>query len=91
MLLAHVYLTTGDWPNAAKEADDVINSGQFGLVRVENPDDFYKIFAVETSSETSCLYTIQKRPSQVCLHTCTEVATTHTTIVALDIMPGFQT
>ena len=51
MLLAHVYLTTGDWANAAKEADDVINSGQFALVRVETPDDFYKIFAVETSSE----------------------------------------
>ncbi len=51
MLLAYVYLTTGDWADAAKEADDVINSGQFYLVRVTTPDDFYKIFAAETSTE----------------------------------------
>ena len=51
MLLAEVYLTTEKWADAAKEADDIINSGPYSLVRVQQPNDFYKIFAVTTSSE----------------------------------------
>ena len=51
MLLAHVYLTTGNWAQAAEKADDVINSGKYSMVTVQQPNDFYKIFAVETSSE----------------------------------------
>lgn len=51
MLLAEVYLTREQWAKAAKEADDIINSGQYALVRVSKPDDFYKIFATQTSSE----------------------------------------
>lgn len=51
MLLAHVYLTTENWAQAAEKALDVINNGPFSLVRVKQPDDFYKIFAVDTHSE----------------------------------------
>ncbi|WP_339841029.1 RagB/SusD family nutrient uptake outer membrane protein [uncultured Maribacter sp.] len=51
MLLAHVYLTMEDWDAAAEKADDVIVNGPFNLVTVENSDDFYKIFAVDTSTE----------------------------------------
>lgn len=51
MLLAQVYLTREKWSDAAKEADDIINSGQYTLVRVQQPNDFYKIFAVATSAE----------------------------------------
>ncbi len=51
MLLAHVYLTIHEYAQAAEKAEDVINNGPFSLVTVEQPDDFYKIFATETSSE----------------------------------------
>lgn len=51
MLLAEVYLTRENWADAAKEADDIISSGKYSLVRVQKPDDFYKIFAAVTSSE----------------------------------------
>lgn len=51
MLLAHVYLTTKNWAKAAEKADEVINSGKYSLVKVTQPNDFYKIFAVDTHSE----------------------------------------
>lgn len=51
MLLAEVYLTRENWTEAAKEADDIINSGQYSLLRVQKSDDFYKMFATVTSSE----------------------------------------
>ncbi|WP_346858243.1 RagB/SusD family nutrient uptake outer membrane protein [uncultured Draconibacterium sp.] len=51
MLLSHVYLTIGEWAEAASRANDVINSGKYAMVQVTEPDDFYKIFASETSSE----------------------------------------
>lgn len=51
MLLAHAYLTTGNWALAAEKADDVINSGIYALVKVTQPNDFYNIYAAETSSE----------------------------------------
>ncbi|WP_353124937.1 RagB/SusD family nutrient uptake outer membrane protein [Parapedobacter pyrenivorans] len=51
MLLAHVYLTIGDWATAAAKADEVISSGKYQLVNVQQPDDFYQIFAANTSSE----------------------------------------
>ena len=51
MLLSHVYLTTENWALAAEKANEVINSGIYNLVEVETADDFYKIFAAETSTE----------------------------------------
>ncbi|MBD0780037.1 RagB/SusD family nutrient uptake outer membrane protein [Maribacter sp. ANRC-HE7] len=51
MLLAHVYLTLEEWEAAAEKAEDVIVNGPFSLVTVENSDDFYNIFAVNTSTE----------------------------------------
>ncbi|WP_423130532.1 RagB/SusD family nutrient uptake outer membrane protein [Gaoshiqia sp. Z1-71] len=51
MLLSHVHLTLGNWAQAAEKANDVINSGKYSLVTVNTANDFYKIFAVETSTE----------------------------------------
>jgi hypothetical protein len=51
MLLAQVYLTLENWEEAAKKANDVLESGRYTLVSVEKPEDFYKIFATETHSE----------------------------------------
>ncbi len=51
MLLAHVYLTIEDFGKAAEKANEVITSGSYSLVTVSDPDDFYEIFATETSSE----------------------------------------
>jgi starch-binding outer membrane protein, SusD/RagB family len=51
MLLAHVYLTMENWRGAAEKANDVINNGPFSLITVTKSDDFYKIFAVDTSTE----------------------------------------
>ncbi len=51
MLLAHVYLTIEEFDLAAQKANDVITNGPFSLVTVEEPDDFYQIFAAETHSE----------------------------------------
>lgn len=51
MLLAEVYLTREKWAEAAKEAEDVINSGPYALIKVQESNDFYKIFATVTSSE----------------------------------------
>src|SRR5690554_2523948 len=51
MLLAEVYLTRENWSEAAHEANDIISSNQYQLVHVAESDDFYNIFAVNTSSE----------------------------------------
>lgn len=51
ILLAEVYLTRENWAQAAKEADDIINSGKYSLVRAQTSNDFYKMFATETSTE----------------------------------------
>jgi len=51
MMLSHVYLTLGDWAQAATKANDVIASGKYSMVEVTEPNDFYRIFAAETSSE----------------------------------------
>jgi starch-binding outer membrane protein, SusD/RagB family len=51
MLLAHVYITIGEWDLAAEKSDEVITNGPFSLVTVTKPDDFYKIFGAETSTE----------------------------------------
>jgi hypothetical protein len=51
MLLTHVYLTIEEYALAAEKANDIINNGPYSLVTVEEPDDFYKIFAAQTCSE----------------------------------------
>src|SRR5664279_890925 len=51
MLLAQVYLTLEKWSDAATKANDVITGGQYSLVSVKKPDDFYNIFATVTNSE----------------------------------------
>ncbi len=49
-MLAEVYLAIEDWTNAASKANEVIESNRFSLISVEKPDDFYKIFAVTSTS-----------------------------------------
>jgi len=51
MLLAQVYLTLEQWDESARLSDEVITSGHYSLVEVSESNDFYNIFAVETSSE----------------------------------------
>lgn len=53
VMLADVYLYTEQWQEARDKSDEVINSGVYSLVRVEEPSDFEQIFGptVETSSE----------------------------------------
>jgi starch-binding outer membrane protein, SusD/RagB family len=51
MLLADIYLTIGEYSMAAEKADEVINSGLYSLVEIDTPNDFYKIFGPNTSSE----------------------------------------
>ncbi len=51
MLLAEIYLTTGEYTKAAQKAEEVINSGLFSLVEVQTANDFYQIFGKNTSSE----------------------------------------
>ncbi len=43
-LLADAYLTREQWPQAAAKAAEVIESGQFSLVRVRQADDFLEVF-----------------------------------------------
>lgn len=52
MLLAQVYLTRENWSEAAEKAEEVINmSGEYSLVEVEEPEDFYSIFATPANPE----------------------------------------
>ncbi len=51
MLLAQVYLTMENWDLAATKAEEVINSGEYAIISVSEPDDFYKIFAERPTSE----------------------------------------
>ena len=41
-ILAKVYLTLGEWGDAVKQCDEIISSGQFGLIA-----DYNKLFLVE--------------------------------------------
>ena len=43
-LLAEVYLTTENWELAKEKAVEVIKSGQFSLVEIQEADDFNKLF-----------------------------------------------
>jgi len=52
-LLAKVYLTRGQWSEAAAKAKEIMDSNEFSLVEVEEPEDFQQIFGpgVLTHSE----------------------------------------
>lgn len=51
LLLAQAYLDREEWSLAAAKADEVITSGEYALVQVNAQEDFYNVFAVETSTE----------------------------------------
>ena len=52
-LLADVHLNLENWTEARNMAGEVIESGKYSLVKMSEPDDFYKLFdaKVVTSSE----------------------------------------
>lgn len=45
-ILAKVYLTLGEWSDAVKQCDEIISSGQFGLIA-----DYNKLFLVENENK----------------------------------------
>ncbi len=51
MVLAQVHLTLENWSTAASKAEEVINSGEFAIIPVSEPDDFYEIFAKRPTTE----------------------------------------
>lgn len=51
MLMAKVYLTQENWTQAAAKAQEVINSGEFAIMPVAEPDDFYDLFAKRPTTE----------------------------------------
>ena len=51
MMLAQVYLDMENWGAAAEKAEEVIQSGNYSLIQVNEPQDFYNIFATSFNSE----------------------------------------
>lgn len=52
-MLTQVYLQLQRWTDARNQANEIISSGKYSLIKVQTPDDFYKIFGpnVISSSE----------------------------------------
>ena len=55
-VLADVYLNTGKYPEARKEALDVIQSNKYSLVSVTTANDFEKIFGPEVNNTTEEIF-----------------------------------
>ena len=60
-LLAYAYLDQEQWSQAADKAEEVINSGLFSLVEVNEPDDFDLIFGPEVSKSSEEIFDIPFR------------------------------
>ena len=58
-MLADVYLTIGDFENASQMADEVITSGVYTLVSVQQPDDFESIFGPESTTSTEDVFSLK--------------------------------
>jgi hypothetical protein len=58
-LLSKVYLTLGQWQNAAAKAKEVIDSGQFSLVEVEAPEDFQEIFGPDVLTNSEEIFSLK--------------------------------
>lgn len=55
-LLSQVYLQLGDYSNAKKISDEVINSGEYSLVPVSTSRDFDKIFGPDIITSTEEIF-----------------------------------
>jgi len=54
--LAQVYLTMGKWDSAQAMAQEVINSNQFSLLKVSQPDDFDHIFGASANGTSEEIF-----------------------------------
>lgn len=55
-LLAEVYLTVGEYGQSATLANEVIESGKFSLVKVEEAEDFINIFGPQAKGTTEEIF-----------------------------------
>lgn len=46
-VLADVYLNIGNWEQAMNKSEEVITSGVYSLVQIEQPDDYEKIYGAD--------------------------------------------
>lgn len=58
-LLSKVYLTLGQWAEASDKALEVMNSGQFSLVEVDEPIDFQQIFGPDVLTSTEEIFSLK--------------------------------
>lgn len=63
-LLADVFLTRERWSDAAAKAKEIMDSGEFSLVRVSSSEDFHtKMFGPGVTSYPEEIFSIQYTPS----------------------------
>jgi len=58
-LLSKVYLTLERWNDAASKAREVMNSGQFSLVEVREPEDFQQIFGPDVLTHSEEIFSLK--------------------------------
>jgi starch-binding outer membrane protein, SusD/RagB family len=58
-LLSKVYLYMQDYTNARKEAEKVINSGEFGLLGVDVPGNFDDLFMIANNNNQESIIALQ--------------------------------
>lgn len=58
-LLADVYLTIGNYGDAAAKAKEVMDSGHFSLLEVQVPEDFQKIFGPDVVTHPEEIFSIK--------------------------------
>lgn len=58
-LLAKVYLTLGNWSEAAAKAKEVMDSGQFNLLEVEEPEDFQDMFGPDVITHSEEIFSLK--------------------------------
>lgn len=58
-LLSKVYLTLGQWQNAASKAKEIIDSGEFSLLEVTVPEDFQKMFGPDVVTHSEEIFSLK--------------------------------
>ncbi len=58
MLMADAYLNTRKWQEASDLADEVITSGAFSLIEVDEAEDFMQIYGPEVNTYTEDIWSI---------------------------------
>lgn len=58
-LLAMVYLWQEDWAAAANKARDIIDSGEFNLLEVEEPEDFQNMFGPDILTHSEEIFSLK--------------------------------